>query len=883
MRFLSRVRSWLRAMLRRSRMESEMDAELRFHLEAYADDLVRNGVPRNDAMRRARIEFGAVERAKEECREARTLGFIDGLVRDFRYAVRTLHKSPGFAAVAVLTLALGIGANTAVFSVVNTVLLRPLPFPHASELLDISARSTQFDFTNLNLSLLDIADIRTASQCFAAVTPYQSASRELSGSGHAERVDAANITEDFFPTLEVAPALGRGFTAADIQPDSRSVIVSDRLWRQRFGGDTGVVGKSITIDGEPRNIVGVMPPLSKTGFSTDDDLWMPLNPSDDQRSSRKNRDFSVLARLKPGRKLGEVQQELDLVSARLAAEHPEANKDWSFHATSLATLLLGDMRAPLLTLFCAVGFVLLIACANVSNLLLSRGLARRREFAIRSALGASRAALMRQLFVETALVSLAGGACAFLMAAGALQFLRSLLPPQTPRLEEIGVSGALGGFTFGISLLAAITSGLAPALLDTRRDVSSAVKEGGVGALSSAKHHNFLRRALLVGQVAVAVVLLVGATLTVQSFRRMIRANLGFRPEHIVTMQVEFPEFRFAKPEQGVAFVEQVIENSRTIPGVEATSAGFVFPLGDSMGEMTFQIEASAAANTESEQSALGNSVTPDFFHTFGIPLLAGRDFTDHDTKGKPLVFVVNEALARKCFGSLDVIGKRLFTRKEQGKPLWGEIVGVAGNVRSLLPGFESKVQIYEPLSQAREVRSIFLAVRTKADPLSVVPAIQDRVWAIDKNRPITMIKTVDQQIAEDFAEPRSQSLLLSLFSGLGFALALVGVYGVMSYLVSQQTKEIGIRMALGAAPSNVLRSNLAQGSKLTLAGVAIGLGASFVLTRFLRSLLFGVSATDPVTFAGVAVALTLVALAACAIPARRAMRVDPMVALRHE
>jgi putative ABC transport system permease protein len=392
-----------------------------------------------------------------------------------------------------------------------------------------------------------------------------------------------------------------------------------------------------------------------------------------------------------------------------------------------------------------------------------------------------------------------------------------------------------------------------------------------------------LSRLLAVGEVAMAAILLIGATLAVQSFARLVRTDLGFEPGHIVTMRIEFPEFRFAQPEQGIAFVQQILNSSRAIPDVEAASAGLVFPLGDAVAETTFQTEISAKDPQAGEQSALGNSVTPGFLSTFGIPLLAGRDFNNGDARGKSKVFIVNEALARKYFGSVDVVGKRFSTRKENGHPVWGEIIGLAGNVREIRPGSEPKVQIYAPFAQARLVTGIFLAVRTKADPLAIVPAIQDRVWEIDKNRPIAMIKTVDQQIAEDFAAPKSQSLLLSIFSALGFILALVGVYGVMSYQVSRQTREIGIRMALGAEPRGILRTVIVHGLKLTLAGVAIGLGTSFALTRFIRSLLFGISPTDPLTFAAVAISLTLVAVGACCIPARRAMTVDPIIALRHD
>jgi putative ABC transport system permease protein len=867
---------------RQKSRQDQLSEELRSHIEMSAQDRINRGASPKAAAEAARREFGNVALIQNVTSDQWTWTWLDNLAQDFHYAARTLRKNPAFATIAVLTLALGIGANTAIFSVVHGVLLRPLPFANASTLLDVSARSTLFDFENLSISLADIADVRASASSFATLTPYASATKDLAVDGKPERLEGADITEDFFPTLGITPLLGRTFTSTDMQPGSRAVVISHALWRERFGADSNVIGKSLLVDDQPKTVIGVMPPLSHTGFATDDQLWSPLVPSDDQRNLRQSRDFSVLARLQPNATPQQAQQELDTITARLAAAYPDTNKGWTMHATPIKKFLLGDARTPLLILSCAVGFVLLIACANVSNLFLSRGWSRRREFAIRSALGATRGALLRQLLVESLLVALAGGACAFLVAAWAMQALRSLLPPETPRIQEIGINAQVAFFTVTAALVAAILSGLAPALLGSRADVNTAIKEGSAGA-SSGAGHNFLRRLLAAGEVAVAAILLIGAALAVQSFARLLRAELGFRPEHIVTMRIEFPEFHFEKPEQGIAFVNQVLENSRAVHGVQAASAGLIFPLGDYIAETTFRTEKTASDPRLGEQMAVHNQIAPDFFRTFGIPLLAGRDFNGGDAKDRPPVFVINEALARKYFGSVDVVGKRLSTRRVNGQIVWGEIVGVVGNVREARPAEKPKVEIYTPYSQARMVTGIFLAVRTNADPMAIVPVIQDRVWSLDKNRPISMIKTVDQQIAEDFAAPRSQSLLLSIFSGLGFVLALVGVYGVISYIVSQQTREIGIRMALGAAPENILRAVITDGLKLTLAGVTIGLGASFGLTRFLRTLLFELSPTDPLTFATVAIALTLVAIAACYIPARRAMTVDPMIALRHE
>jgi predicted permease len=884
---MKRIRAWsmrVRSWFRKEQLDRDLAEELAGHLQLHIADNLRAGMTPEAAHRDALIKLGGVEQTKESVRERRGIPFLETLLRDIRFALRMLRKSPGFTVVAVLTLTLGIGANTAIFSVVNTVLLRSLPFPHPSELVDVSARSTFFDFTNLGLSLPDIADVRATAQSFAALATFRYSSKELAGGGKPERIEGAEVSEDFFPLLGVRPLYGRTFTSSDMQPGSRTVILSHSLWRERFSGDQGAIGKSITLDGEPHTIIGIMPAQPPIDFPTDSRLWTALLPTREQLSSRGNHEVSVVGRLRSDSSVEQAQKELDTIGARLAVAYSDADKGWTIHASSLKTYLLADARTPLMILFCAVGFVLLIACANVSNLFLSRGWARRREFAIRSAIGATRGALLRQLGVECLLVALAGGVCAFLLSLWTVQGLRAILPPGIPRIQDLRIESEVGWFTLGASLLAALFSGHAPALLGSRQNVGLTIKESGAGGPNgSSASHNFLRQLLVIGEIALAVILLVGATLAVQSFARLLRADTGFRPDHLVTMRIDFPKFRFANVEQAIAFVRQILDASRAIQGVTAASTGLVFPMGDEVAETTFQTEETVKDLKLGERSALANRVAPDFFRALGIPLLAGRDFNDADAKGSSLVFIVNEALARRSFGSLDVVGKRFSTGKESGHLVWGEIVGVAGNVRQADPGAEPKPEVYAPFYQTRLATGVFLVVRTKGDPLRIVPTIQESIWSLDKNQPITAIKTVNAQIADINATPRSQSLLLGIFGGLGFVLALVGVYGVMSYLVSLQTREIGIRLALGAGPGQIFRQVIGRGFRLTLTGVLIGIGSGLALTRFMRSLLFGVSATDPLTFASVSILLTLVALAACWIPARRATRIDPIAALRYE
>ena len=810
---------------------------------------------------------------------------MSAILQDLRFAVRMLAKSPGFAAVAVLTLALGIGANTAIFSVVNSVLFRSLPFPHESELVDVSAQSTFFDFPNLGLSLPDVADLRAGNSSFAAVTAYQDSPKEISGDGTPQRVESTAVSEDFFSILGIQPLHGRAFVSADMQPGVHVAVLSNSLWQERFARDPQAVGQTITLDGQPNIIIGVMPALPQLGFATDSALWIPFRPSAEQVAARDNHAYQVIARLKPHVSLKQAQSELAAISARLAADHPDVDKGWSIHAVSLKQSLLGDARAPLTILFFAVGFVLMIACANVSNLFLARGWARRREFAIRSAMGATRGALLRQLAVESVLLALAGGACAFLVTMWIVQALRTILPPEIPRLQEIRIDSEAAWFTLAASLLAALLSGLAPALLSTRQDVNVAIKEAGSGGAlrTSGAGHNFLRQLLVVAEVALAVVLLIGATLAVRSFAFLLRQDLGFRPDHLVTLRLDFPKFRFADAAQAIAFTQQVLDQSRAVAGVVSASAGMVFPFSDEVAETTFRTEASMADPRTAEQTALANRVAPGFFRTLGIPLLAGRDFANGDAQGRAGVVIINEALARKYFASTDVVGKRLSMRKESGRDIWAEIAGVVGDVHEAIPGNETKPLIYAPLYQMQEATGIYVVLRTTADPLLVVPMLKDRIWSVDKNQPITAVQTMDARISEVHASPRAQSILLGVFGGLGLVLSIVGVYGVLSYLVSQQTREIGIRMALGAAHAQILRLVVAHGLRLTLAGVLLGVVGGFTLTRFMRSVLFGISAVDPLTFASVAILLTGVAAVACYIPARRATRVDPMVALRYE
>jgi predicted permease len=870
---------------RKSR-NSELSEEIHEHLAERVEELVSDGMSRADAAAQARREFGNVALVENDSREVWQWPRLERFVADIRYAFRVLAKTPGFTAIVILTLALGIGATTAIFSVVNGVLIRSLPFPHPNELVDISERSTMFDFSNLGLSLPDVADVRSSVPALADVAAFNYSTREFGGDAKPERLSTIEVDANFADVLQFKPLLGRFFTPEEVDGKAHVALLTRKIWWDRFGLDPAVVGKSITLDGETYTVVGVLPD-SLDSIYPDLKLVTPLAPSPDEASGRSRHNFQVLARLKPGATIAELRSQLDTLSARLGSSYPDSDKGWSIHAKTTKDGIVGDSRTPLLILLSATGLVLLIACANVSNLFLSRGWARRREFAIRSALGAARATLVRQLFVENAIVALIGGTLAFFIALWTTEALRRALPPDIPRLNEVHIDGTVALFTLAAALVAAFVSGLAPALLGSRGDITAAIKESGNGAQLHAggTRHNLVRRLLVVCEVALAVMLLVGATLAIRSFVHLMRVNLGFQPQSVVTMRLDFPKYRFAKDEEKKAFARRVVDDVRGIDGIESASAGMVYPLADMVAEGGYMTEQTANAPRDQLPSSRFNNVSTDFFRTFGIPLLAGRDFNATDTE-EAKSYIVNEALARKAFGTIDVVGKR-FTmggRPKDGSPIkWGTIVGVVGNEGDARPGGEPQPFMYAPMSEDDGYDGMFLVVRSKSNALALVPAIENRIWAINATQPIEDINTEQQRLEALNAAPRAQSILLGLFGGLGFVLALVGVYGVMSYLVSQQSREIAIRIALGAESGTIFKLVVGHGLKLALAGVVVGVAAALVLTRFMHSVLYGISATDPATFAIVAVALTAVAILACVLPARRAMRVDPMTALRCE
>ena len=881
MRAWSSLRSWWREVVRRSRAESEMDTELRFHVDAYADDLVRSGVPREEALRRARIEFGGIEQTKEDCRETRGVNHLETLIQDIRHGSRMLGKNPGFTAIAVLTLALGIGANTVIFSLINTVLLRPLPYQNADQLVTVWGYNRTQGFTTDLVSPLDFADWRSQNHVFEGMAGSTDVTYTLTGAGEPALIIAYSFSSDYFNVLGVAPLLGRTFLPEEEQPGKSHVaVLSYSFWQNRFGRNPGIVGQSIMLDGAPYTVVGVMPAGFKYPPLTE--LWTPLTPIPQAANNRDYRYLRVMARLKQGVTLRQAQTEMNAIAARLALAYPETNKDENAtNLISLREMISGDIRPALLVLFCAVSFVLLIACANVANLLLSRAAGRQKEVAVRAALGASRGRLVRQFLTESMVLGLIGGAFGVVLASLCTRVMVSMFPPtifnlSIPHIEQLPIDGWVLGFAVGISLITGVVFGLVPAL-QAGVNTNDTLKEAGRGQAGSARGSRF-RSALVVAELALSLTLLTAAGLTLRSFVYLLRGDLGFHPEHVLTMRVLPPSSKYKTGAQQIAFSNGALAQIQSIPGVKAAGTVTFLPLSGWYGERTVALESPAISQNQ-RPMALWSSVTPDYFRAMGIPLLKGRFFGERDNQYAPGVAIISNSLARQIEPGAELLGKRINVDGVKGAV---EIVGVVGDVHQLGITSEMTSEIYLPFGQIPAPIMCF-AVRTAEDPDRVAKAAERAIWNVDKDQAVAYVMSMSQLASESLATQRVTMLMLGAFGAMALLMAAIGLYGVIANSVVRRTHEIGVRMSLGARPGDVLRLVLGQGLGLVMAGVAIGLGGTFVLMRFVASLLYGIRPTDPVTLAGAAAVLAGVALLASYVPARRAMRVDPMVALRYE
>ncbi len=820
------------------------------------------------------------------------------LLQDLRYAGRMLLKHPGFTGVAALALALGIGANSAIFSVINAVLLRPLPYQDPDRIITIWETNPhlQLGFDKFPCSAANFIDWREQNHVFGHIAALSSDPFNLEGRGEPEKLGGARVSADLFAVLGVEASLGRAFLPEEDQPGHNHVVVlSHSLWQRRFGSDPGVIGQAVRFNGESYTVVGVMPPGFHYPHGTDmpayfqfpaqTEVWSPIALRAEQIKNRGGINKAVIARLKPGVTLKQAQAEMDTIAQRIGQQYPDTEAGFGVTLIPLHEQVTGSLRPSLLTLLGAVGFVLAVACANVANLLLARAAARQKEIAIRTALGAGRWRIVRQLLTESVLLSSLGGGLGLLLGMWGIDLLIAATPENIPRFKEVSLDARVLGFTLVVSLLTGIIFGLAPALQASKPDLNESLKEGGRGS-TSVRHR--VRSLLVISEVALALVLLIGAGLMIKSFLRLQQVDPGLDPHHVLTMRLSIPYAKYSKDEQRIAFYRQLLERTESLPGVQAVGAVSEIPLSGAEDLEGFTIEGRPPVKSLQEMPIANyHTVTPDYFRAMGITLLKGRQLTEGDKEDAPGVVIINETFAHRFFPGEDAIGKRVtFDNPEKEKASWNSIVGVVRDVKHSALDAEPRPEIFRPFFQSPGTSfsgDLALVARTVSDPLSLAAAIRNEVWAVDKEMPVYDIETMDQIIAESVSRRRFNMLLLGVFAAVAMILATVGIYGVMSYTVSQRTHEIGIRMALGAERGDVLRLVVGQGMMQALAGVAIGLAGAFAVTRVMASLLYGVSATDPVTFIGISLLLAMIALIACYIPARRAMKVDPMVALRYE
>ena len=808
-------------------------------------------------------------------------------MNEIRFALRQLRKSPAFTFIAILTLALGIGANTAIFSVVNAVILRPLPYKAPDQLVWIWETSPKNDIEFEPLSYPNFTDFREQAQSFAAVGAFTNASPILAGAdGEPERVTGAAVVGDFFTVLGIEPVLGRKFAAHENEDGkNRVTILSHAFWQRRFGADPNLVGQQIQLNGNQYTVVGVMPPSFQDPVAAAKrpvELWMPLAISEGMRNARRGDFLQVIARLKPGVGIDQARAELKGIAARLEQQYPDTNTNWSTIVDPLHHTLTGNVRPALMILLGAVAFLLLIACANVANLLLARASARQREIAVRSALGASRARIIRQLLTENMLLSLAGGVAGLLFAWWGTRALLALSPGNIPRLSSVGIDPQVLVFTLLISLVTGLLFGLAPALIVSKLNLNETLKEGGRSSAEGAGGRR-LRNGLAIAEIALSLILLVGAGLLIRSFLRLQDVNPGFNPSNLLAAELSLPTAKYAENPQVVNFYDQLLARIAEQPGVRSTALTTSLPLAGGGDFLAFAIEGRPVARADRVPDAEARVVSTDYFRAMEIPLRRGRVLTEQDTPDAPDAAVINEALARKYFAEEDPIGKRItFDDPQTADVEWFNIVGVVGDVRQSTLQAEPYPQIYSSYRQTPR-RALTIVLRTAGEPTSMANTLRQQVWSLDRQQPLHNVRTVEQVLAQSIARPRFNTLLITILAGVALLLAAVGIYGVISYSVTQRTHEIGVRMALGASAGNVLRLVIGQGMLLAGIGLAVGVVGAFAVTRIMGTLLYGVSANDPLTYIALVGLLGLIALIASYIPARRAMRVDPVVALRNE
>jgi putative ABC transport system permease protein len=812
---------------------------------------------------------------------------MEALIKDVRYGIRSLLKRPGFSAIAVITLALGIGANTAIFSLVNAVLLRPLPFNNPDQLVMIWEDAAYAGFPRNTPSAADYADVKSQNDVFTDVAAMDQRTFNLTGDGEPQKIEARGVTANFFPVLGVRPAAGRWFVADEDKPGASNVVIlSNALWQQRYGGQSNIVGRELLLNGQKYSVAGVMPPTFQF-LDSNVGIWVPIAFTPEQLASRGRHYLTVVARMKPGVTFAQADTEVRTIHQRIAHDNPESAGRLAGYAMPLRDQVAGDVRRPLYVLLAAVGFVLLIACANIANLLLSRVASRRREMALRAAIGASRGSIIRQLLIESLLLSSAGAVSGLLLAFLSFFFLQKLIPDGLLGASSLRLDLPVLGFTLLVTLLTAVIFGLAPAFQAARVDLNDALKQGGRSGLNASG--NRLRGAMVVVEVSLAVVLLVGAGLLIQSLMNLRGQYAAMRPESVLTMRTVLSRGKYSQQSQRLSFYKQVLDRVRTLPGV--VSAGYTtsVPLAWKGGTNGFSIEGRSV-----EQATAGGlaydanhrQVSAEYLKAMGVQIVQGRSFTEGDNEQSVPVAIINQAMAHTYWPGENAIGKRFKLGDPDDKEVpWLTIVGIAGDVHNMGVDEPVKPEMYFPYQQGIEpfYTPRDLVIRTSVDPLSIAAAATNEIHQVDPEQPVSNIRTMQQVLSEETTWRELGMTLLTIFAGLALLLAMLGIYGVLAYFVTQHTQEIGVRMALGAQRRNILSLVLRRGMSLVVIGVAIGLAAAFALTRLMAGLVFGVKLGDPLTYGIVAVMLLIVATIACLIPAQRATKVNPLTALTYE
>jgi putative ABC transport system permease protein len=887
--------SWLtrlRGTLRREQLDQELDEELRSHLEMRAAGNFASGMPPEEARNEARRSFGNTTLIKEDARQETIIGWLDTTLRDVRYAVRMLQRSPGFTAVAVLTLAIGIGANTSIFSVINSVLLRALPYHDPNGLVMVWENNSQHPNPYNTVSPPNFLDWQTRSTVFSGMTFLFDVRANLTRSGEPREVIVQNVSTNFFSLLGVNLLLGPGFTSENSQPGRDNVIVlAYGFWKEQFAGDPSIVGKSIVLSGEPQTVVGVAPSgfgwFVKEGSLTGarPQMWAPFafpQPWHDHKQS--GRFMSVAARLKPGVTLPQAQKEMTVIASQLEQEYPDFDGHWGVNVVGLGRQISGNLRPALLILFGAVAFVLLIACANVSGLLLARAASREREMAIRTAIGASRWRIARQLLLESLLLALIGGTAGVILAVWGTNALLSASPRNLLDLSAVSFDWHVLGFAAGSTMLAGLLFGFLPSYISAHSRISETLKEGGRGS-SSPRRRGIARNAFVVAQLGLALVLLTGSGLLVRSFIRLAAVDPGFDTTRLLTFKVALSRAKYSSDQLRLAFFQQLLARVATIPGVRSASMESFPPLTGLGAATGVHLLSQPQVPRSDLPVANVRVVGPAYFTTMNIPLHSGRFFGERELLEERHVAIINQAFADKYLRGVNPLGQKANVYMKslaENEIVPSEIIGVVGNVCQKGLDVIPEPTVYWPHPEL-VYSAMTILVRSSSDPLALLPTIRNELHRIDPEQPLASVATMDQLLADSLSRSQFTMLLLGIFAAFALVLACIGIYGLMAYSVTQRTQELGVRMALGAQRRDVLGLVLAQGVRLTLLGVALGIFGALALSRLLATLLFGISATDPLTFAGVAALLALVALAACFIPARRATRVDPLVALRYE